>query len=406
MKKIFLKIGLPITLLIASVFIIGPACSAPNPDPNQPEIYKFAIAKLGDSCGAGIKSNGTLWTWGGNNLGTLGNNSMTDSNKPIQVGTETDWKTLEAGQAHIIALKNNGTLWGWGDNFQGQLGIGTTTASGVRIPTQIGTDSDWKTISSTYNHTLAIKTNGTLWAWGRNDYTGQLGDGTIINKLSPVQIGTATNWSSISAGDHHSMAIKTDGTLWTWGNNDEGQFGTNNTSGSLIPLNISATAAGIITYKFVSCGAFHTLAIRTDGTLWATGINTDGQIGDGTNTNRTSFVKIGTSADWIFVSAGLAHNIGLKGPDNVSKKLVVWGKNHKGQLGDGTTISRNSPISLPFNASAVSAKNWTYASVHSNHTIGRLVEDSELFSWGENPLGQLGIGTNTDVLEPTRVIIN
>ena len=403
MKKIFLKIGLPITLLIASVFVIGSGCT--NPDPNQPEIYKFVIAKLGDSSGAGIKSDGTLWTWGGNNLGTLGNNSMTDSNKPIQIGTETDWKTLEAGQAHIIALKNNGTLWGWGDNFQGQLGIGTTTASRVRVPTQIGTDSDWKTISSTYNHTLAIKTNGTLWAWGRNDYTGQLGDGTIVNKLSPVQIGSDTDWNTIFAGDHHSMAIKTDGTLWTWGNNDEGQFGTNNTSGSLIPLNISATAAGIITYKFVSCGAFHTLAIRTDNSLWATGINTDGQIGDGTNNNRTSFVKIGTNNDWIFVSAGLAHNIGLRGSAG-STRLVTWGKNHKGQLGDGTNISRNTPISLPFNSTATASTDWTYASVHSNHTIGRLVVGADLFSWGENPLGQLGIGNNTDVAEPTRVIIN
>ena len=201
------------------------------------------------------------------------------------------------------------------------------------------------------------------------------------------------------------MAIKTDGTLWTWGNNDEGQFGTNNTSGSLIPLNISATAAGIITYKFVSCGAFHTLAIRTDNSLWATGINTDGQIGDGTNNNRTSFVKIGTNNDWIFVSAGLAHNIGLRGSAG-STRLVTWGKNHKGQLGDGTNISRNTPISLPFNSTATASTDWTYASVHSNHTIGRLVVGADLFSWGENPLGQLGIGNNTDVAEPTRVIIN
>ena len=242
MKKVFLKVVVPTFLLVVAVLVIGPSCG--SPDPNAPIIYKYAIAKVGDTSGAGIKTDGTLWTWGGNNLGTLGNNTMVDSNVPIQIGTDTNWKTLEVGQAHIIALKTDGTLWGWGNNFQGQLGIGTTTASGVRVPTQIGTATDWKTISSTYNHTLAIKTNGTLWAWGRNDYTGQLGDGTTTNRIVPTQIGTATNWAFISAGDHHSMAIKTDGTLWTWGNNDGGELGTGNTTTYLNPTNISATVAG------------------------------------------------------------------------------------------------------------------------------------------------------------------
>ena len=407
MKKVFLKVVVPTFLLVVAVLVIGPSCG--SPDPNAPIIYKYAIAKVGDTSGAGIKTDGTLWTWGGNNLGTLGNNTMVDSNVPIQIGTDTNWKTLEVGQAHIIALKTDGTLWGWGNNFQGQLGIGTTTASGVRVPTQIGTATDWKTISSTYNHTLAIKTNGTLWAWGRNDYTGQLGDGTTTNRIVPTQIGTATNWASISAGDHHSMAIKTDGTLWAWGNNDGGELGTGNTTTYLNPTNILATVAGIVTYKMVSCGAFHTLAIRTNNSLWATGTNTDGQLGDGTNINRTSFVNInfsyvagGTPQEWKFVSAGLGHNIGLLGLQNnaFEKRIVTWGKNNKGQLGDGTTISKNVPTPIPFSDNQT---DWTYAYVHSNRTIGRLVNGSELFAWGENPLGQLGIGTNTDVTVPTRV---
>ena len=116
MKKVFLKVVVPTFLLVVAVLVIGPSCG--SPDPNAPIIYKYAIAKVGDTSGAGIKTDGTLWTWGGNNLGTLGNNTMVDSNVPIQIGTDTNWKTLEVGQAHIIALKTDGTLWGWETIFR------------------------------------------------------------------------------------------------------------------------------------------------------------------------------------------------------------------------------------------------------------------------------------------------
>src|SRR3989344_1483851 len=124
---------------------------------------------------------------------------------------------ISARYKHTIAIKSDGTLWAWGYNLYGQLGDGTTSQR--NSPVQIGTDNNWVSISAGGYHTIAIKSDGTLWAWGSNDY-GQLGDGTMVDKTTPAQIGTDANWVSISAGDYHTIALKSDGTLWAWGRNN------------------------------------------------------------------------------------------------------------------------------------------------------------------------------------------
>ena len=396
-----------IQLLAIIVLIVSSCDNAVSNDPadnNVPTIYKkYIIAKIGDASGAGIKGDGSLWTWGDNNLGPLGNNTNASftSNEPIKIGTDLDWKTLDVGQAHVIALKNNGTLWGWGNNNFGQLGIGTTTNVGVRVPTQIGTATDWKEISSKFNHTLAIKTDGTLWAWGRNDYTGTLGDGTTTNKLSPVQIGTATDWKSVSAGDHHSMAIKNYGSLWAWGNNDEGQFGRGNTIGSLVPINVSATVTGNNpVYIKVSCGAFHTLAIRSDYSMWSVGANQFGQLGDGTNSSKTNFVNISNNRGWGSISAGLTHNVAVSSGSSSEGPLYTWGSNNKGQLGDGTLVNKNVPTLI---FATVNLWQVGLATAGYNRTIGRYQDGTETYSWGDNVGGQLGVSDNVNYNVPRRI---
>ena len=172
-----------------------------------------------------LKSNGTLWTWGDNYYGQLGNGTMANKSSPAQVGTATNWQAVAAGSSHTVALRSDGTLWAWGWNEFGQLGNGTDgTFAREFSPVQVGTATNWQAVAAGWYHTVALKSDGTLWAWGQNDYC-QLGDGTTANKSSPVQVGTATNWQAVAAGQCHTVALKSDGTLWAWGYNRYGAVG-------------------------------------------------------------------------------------------------------------------------------------------------------------------------------------
>jgi len=175
----------------------------------------------------GIKTDGTLWAWGNNNgVGQLGNNSIAVVNSPVQIGTGTNWKYVQTDNSGgtTAALKTDGTLWMWGSNSYGTLGQNNTTNRSS--PVQVGTGTDWARVMTGYYTTLAIKTDGTLWGWGRND-SGAVGDNTTTNRSSPVQIGTGTNWSKIRVNFAAANAIKTDGTLWGW--SYAGRYGLANT---------------------------------------------------------------------------------------------------------------------------------------------------------------------------------
>jgi len=170
---------------------------------------------------AAVKTDGTLWTWGYNGYGQLGNGTVTIYNSPIQVGTGTNWKQVAGGQYYTMAIKTDGTLWAWGVNGNGQLGNGTIM--NYSSPIQITSTIPWKQVVCGANYTAAVKTDGTLWAWG-NNFSGQLGNSTTINYSSPVQIGVGTNWKQIACGYHvyNTVAIKQDGTMWSWGDNSSG----------------------------------------------------------------------------------------------------------------------------------------------------------------------------------------
>lgn len=281
----------------------------------------------------GIKKDGTLWGWGYNSYGELGT-ADTYSENPIQIGAATNWKYVVAGYYTSLGIKEDGTLWTWGYNGYGKLGNGTTSDSDT--PTQIGIDNNWATISSdSYgNHVLATKTNGTIWAWGYNEF-GQLGDGTTTNSSVPKQISTSTDWATVAAGSYHSVAIKTDGTLWTWGGNWYGELGNGTTNNIAAPVKIGTDK----NWKTIAASYYFSLATKTDSTLWGWGYNEYGQLGNGTNTNTLQPVRAGSAANWANVEAGGYHSIGL----TVDGNLYGWGYNGNGELGNGTNNDTNTP---------------------------------------------------------------
>ncbi len=324
----------------------------------------IAIA-VGYTHSIALKSDGSLWSWGWNEYGQLGDGTTTNRNFPVQIGVDYDWVSIAAGFGHNIALKSNGSLWTWGRNDYGQLGYSTSETCPFPCstsPKKVGTDTDWIAISGG-NHTVALKSNNSLWAWGANSY-GQVGDGTTIHKSSPVQIGTDNDWVTVDAGGYFSVALKVDGSLWAWGNNANGQLGDGTTINRYSPIPIGSDTD----WTEISAGGGHTVALKVDGSLWAWGYNIYGQLGDGsTNTDN----------DWTAISAGGYHTVALKSDGS----LWAWGKNTSGELGDGTTTSRASPAKIGID------NDWTASSAWYNSTMA-LKSDGSLWEWGLNINGQ------------------
>ena len=307
----------------------------------------------------GVRANGTIWAWGSNSDGRLGNNSIVTRSSPVSVvGGFTDWISASAGDFHSLGVRANGTLWAWGTGGDGRLGNNSivTRSSPVSV---VGGFTDWISADAGYRHSLGVRANGTLWAWGQNAQ-GWLGDNTVVTRSSPVSVvGGFTDWISASAGGYHSLGVRANGTLWAWGSNDAGRLGDNTTASKSSPVSV---VGGFTNWVSVSAGGFHSLGVRANGTLWAWGANSYGQLGDGTTIPKSSPVSVvGGFTDWVSVSAGGYHSLGVR----ANGTLWAWGQNSFGRLGDGTAISRSSPVSV-----VGGFTDWISASAGIAHTLG------------------------------------
>ena len=299
----------------------------------------------GDAHAAGVKTDGTLWLWGAGGTGRIGNNSTSDRSSPVTtVAGGTNWKQVACGTSGTTpwsaAVKTDGTLWTWGSNSALQLGDGGVTTGSKSSPsTTSGGGNTWKQVACGAAHGVAIKTDGSLFSWGSNG-SRQLGNlaATTASSNSPVApAGTNTGWKQVACGADHTAAVKTDGTLWCWGSNGSGRLGNNSTTTASSP---GTTSGGGVTWNFVACGVNHTAAVKTDGTLWTWGENTNGKLGDNSTSARSSPITVsGGGTDWKTVAGALQHTIAIK----TNGDMWSWGDNTNGKLGDGTLTAKSSP---------------------------------------------------------------
>ena len=395
------------------------------------------IGNMGSAMG-GIKTDGTLWTWGFNSSGQLGLGNTTTFNTPQQVGVNNDYNNVYASNTTLYIKKNNNTVWATGSNLNGQLGSGNYINSSVFI--QIGS-SQWMDVYTgsshawlidtnynmyflgsnssaqlgmnyiiypyvyptlyndtdvwlSYSQLLHIKSNGTLWAIGRNT-DGQLGLGDLITRNALFQVGSDTNWSKVETAKSnnstigiYSAAIKTDGTLWTWGLNTNGQLGLGNVTQYTTPQKVGTDTDWS---KFL-CGNSHMAAIKTDGTLWTWGLGSSGQLGLGNNIQYTTPQKVGMATDWNNISCGFSNTFAIKN----NGTLWATGLNNIGQLGLGNTTNRN-----VFTQIGISS-DWNIITT-SNGSTHIIKTDGTLWACGGNLNGSLGLGNTTNYTTFTQV---
>ena len=320
-----------------------------------------------------VADDGTVWAWGANSYGQLGDNTLTSRAVPAQVPGLAGVVAVAAGGGHSLALKSDGTVWAWGRNSWGQLGDGTSTMR--KTPVAVGVIANVIRVEAGRYHSLAIVTGGAVWAWGQGG-SGQLGQNSTSSSNNPVQIASLGSVVDVGGGENHSVAVRTDGSVWTWGANSYGQLGNGTTNASLVPVQVtSLTGVGK-----VAAGRNHTLAVKTDGSVMAWGSNVTGQVGDGTLTQRTAPVSVTGLTNVTKLVAGASHSLALLADGT----LKAWGANNYGQLGTGGG-TQTTAVAVP---GLVAIQ---YLSAGWNHTVAAS-SAGVVYSWGQNNNGQLGDG--------------
>ena len=342
-------------------------------------------------------SDGTLWAWGYNFYGQLGDGTTTSKATPVQIKGLGTIKTIGAAWGNTYVVRSDGSVWIWGSNGYGEVGDGTrarklapqplTSLTGVTAVATMVDEIGDPLFHPVGEYSATLKSDGSVWTWGDNTY-GQLGDGSKITKNVPVQVSGLTDATDIATGSEHCIALKSDGTAWAWGRNRGGRLGDGTTTARLTPVQV----LGLTGVVDVAAGEEHSAAVKSDGTVWAWGYNGSGQLGDGSWTTRTTPVRVAGLENVVAISSGLSSSLALKSDGT----LWGWGDNCYGQLGDGGGIPRLTPVQV------AGLGNITAVSGPCHHAVA-LRNDGTVWTWGKNYYGQLGDGTTTARLTPIQV---
>jgi alpha-tubulin suppressor-like RCC1 family protein len=328
-----------------------------------------------------------LYAWGLNSEGQLGLGNITSYSSPKQVGSFY-WTNVSGGQNNSFAVKNDGTLWAWGANSSGQLGLGNTTY--YSSPKQVGSLTNWSYITGGAGPAcFAIKTDGTLWSWGSGN-AGALGLGNITNYSSPKQIGALTTWSKIAFGAAHCIAVNASGQLFAWGANSNGQLGLGTTVDRSSPVQVGA----LTNWQTVACGFVSSFAVKTDGTIWSWGNNAVGQLGLGNRTTYSSPKQIGALTTWLRVAGGPYYAVAVKTDGTL---WAIGGNNAAGQMGLNNTTEYSSPKQVG------SLTTWLNVACGGQEFTFASKTDGTLWSWGRGTEGQLGLGNTTSYSSPKQI---
>lgn len=369
--------------------------------------------------------DGTVWSWGGNGFGQIGNDSVSYRSYPLEVKNFTGVDVVKAGYDHTLALKEDGTVWGFGHNGYGQLGNNSFLGDTKPVQAIIENVAD---IAPGAYHSLALKSDGTVWAWGKNE-NGQLGDGSLVNSSVPMQVIGLDNCVAITAGYDYSMALRNDGSIWVWGNNKYGQLGDGSYDQKLIPVQLD----GVNDVISIAAGKNHSLAVKSDGSIWAWGPNAWDKRGvDG---DPSTPLQINDLSDFNLVEAGADHSIAQHSDGSV----WAWGygygeaKDSEIQINDTCNVALISTRYLHNLALCDDGAVWTWGIYYNKQIIvgessldwtpvqvlgltdikavaagfdfsAAVTDDGRIFTWGENDRGQLGNGQLT--VNPTRALIN
>jgi alpha-tubulin suppressor-like RCC1 family protein len=394
-------------------------------------ISDVAAVAAGFGFTVALKLDGTVWSWGGNSSGNLGNGTNTDRNTPGQVPGLSTVIVVAAGDSFALALKRDGTVWTWGDNYKGQLGNGTTSLLGRNTPAQVSGLTAASAVAVGGNHALVAKQDGTVWAWGSNA-SGQLGDGTTTDRSAPVQVKGISNIRSLAAAAEsgyagHSIGLKSDGSVWAWGNNDWGQLGDGTTTQSTVPVRVSgvtgvtaiaagwflsaalrsdgtvwvwgelydsaspsylmtpAPESGLTAVEGIAAGGFNIVVRKNDGSVWAWGMNSRGEFGDGAITSRSTAQQVHGLTGVVMIAAGGSNSHVVKQDGSV----WAWGC---GGLDDCPTA----PAQIGGITDVIAVSAGSFYSL-------ALKRDGTVWAWGWNDYGQLGDGTTTRRLSPAQV---
>ncbi len=287
---------------------------------------------------------GAVWCWGYNASGQLGVGDTAARDAPVRLAQPGSAIALAAGYNHACAVATDHALWCWGDNTEGQLGQADLPgAPNALQPVRVGSDSDWLGVAGGQGHTCGVRAPGTMWCWGRNTQLELAAAPSDEQVRTPTQVGTFTDWTAaVDVGQDSSCGIRTDGTLWCWGDNRFGQLGAPPETAAVgAPRQVGGQAGWVA----ISVDAFAACGVRSDGGLWCWGRNAEGQLGTGDTADRYAPATVGPASGWASVSVGRFHACALR----TSGDLACMGENSNGQLGLGDTARRNvpTPVLLP-----------------------------------------------------------